>query len=77
MEVDAAARGMVAGQATEGGDDGGGIGRSRLGGQALLAQMLPERAEFGGLTSQEFGKMVSAEVKRWAQVVKASGAKLE
>ncbi|MDR2334681.1 MAG: tripartite tricarboxylate transporter substrate binding protein [Burkholderiaceae bacterium] len=34
-------------------------------------------AEFGTLSSQDFGKMVSAEVKRWAQVVKASGAKLE
>ena len=34
-------------------------------------------AEFGGLSSQDFGKMVSGEVKRWAQVVKASGAKLE
>ena len=34
-------------------------------------------AEFGTLSQAEFGKMVSAEVKRWAQVVKASGAKLE
>ncbi|RYF22005.1 MAG: tripartite tricarboxylate transporter substrate binding protein [Comamonadaceae bacterium] len=34
-------------------------------------------AEFGGMTQQQFGAMVSAEVKRWAQVVKASGAKLE
>ncbi|WP_313295538.1 tripartite tricarboxylate transporter substrate binding protein [Diaphorobacter sp.] len=34
-------------------------------------------AEFGTLSSQDFGKMVSNEVKRWAQVVKASGAKLE
>jgi len=34
-------------------------------------------AEFGGMTQQQFSAMVSAEVKRWAQVVKASGAKLE
>ena len=34
-------------------------------------------ADFGGMTQQQFSAMVSAEVKRWAQVVKASGAKLE
>lgn len=34
-------------------------------------------AEFGTLSPADFGKMVSGEVKRWAQVVKASGAKLE
>ena len=34
-------------------------------------------AEFGNLTPQQFGSFVSAEVKRWAEVVKASGAKLE
>ncbi len=34
-------------------------------------------ADYGGLTQAQFGTMVSAEVKRWAQVVKASGAKLE
>ena len=34
-------------------------------------------AEFGTLSPQDFGKMVSSEVKRWAQVVKASGAKIE
>lgn len=34
-------------------------------------------AEFGNLTSPQFGAFVSSEVKRWATVVKASGAKLE
>jgi tripartite-type tricarboxylate transporter receptor subunit TctC len=34
-------------------------------------------AEYGGLTQQQFADMVSGEVKRWAKVVKASGAKLE
>ncbi len=34
-------------------------------------------AEFGQLSQADFQKMVGSEVKRWAQVVKASGAKLE
>jgi len=34
-------------------------------------------AEFGNLTPQQFGQFVSAEVKRWASVVKLSGAKLD
>lgn len=34
-------------------------------------------AEFPSLTPQQFGQFVSAEVKRWAQVVKLSGAKLD
>jgi tripartite-type tricarboxylate transporter receptor subunit TctC len=34
-------------------------------------------AEFGNLTPQQFGTFVNAEVKRWAAVVKVSGAKLE
>ena len=34
-------------------------------------------AEFGNLTPAQFGAFVSAEVKRWASVVKASGASLE
>lgn len=34
-------------------------------------------AEFGTLSQQQFGQFVSAEVKRWANVVKLSGAKLD
>ncbi len=34
-------------------------------------------ADFGTLTPAQFGAFVSAEVKRWAAVVKASGAKLD
>ena len=34
-------------------------------------------AEFSAYTPQQFGQFVSAEVKRWAQVVKLSGAKLD
>ena len=34
-------------------------------------------AEFGNLTPQQFGSFVNSETKRWAAVVKASGAKLE
>lgn len=34
-------------------------------------------AEFPNMTPQQFGQFVSAEVKRWAQVVKLSGAKLD
>ena len=34
-------------------------------------------AEYGSLSKEQFAAMVSGEVKRWAQVVKASGAKVE
>ena len=34
-------------------------------------------AEYGTLSPQDFGKMVHSEIKRWAQVVKASGVKLD
>ena len=34
-------------------------------------------AEFSNMTPQQFGGFVSAEVKRWAAVVKASGAKFD
>jgi tripartite-type tricarboxylate transporter receptor subunit TctC len=34
-------------------------------------------AEFTGLTGAQFGSFVNAEIKRWEQVVKLSGAKLD
>lgn len=34
-------------------------------------------ADYGGMTQQQFAEMVSSEVKRWATVVKTSGAKLD
>ena len=43
----------------------------------LKAVWASNGAEFGNLTPVQFGAFVSSEVKRWAAVVKASGAKLE
>jgi len=43
----------------------------------LKAVWASNGAEFGNLTSAQFGAFVSAEVKRWATVVKVSGAKLD
>jgi len=43
----------------------------------LKAAWAANGAEFGGLTPAQFGSFVAAEVKRWAAVVKASGAKLD
>ncbi|NMM88983.1 ABC transporter substrate-binding protein [Rhodococcus sp. SRB_17] len=43
----------------------------------LKAVWASNGADYGGMTQQQFAAMVSGEVKRWAQVVQASGAKLE
>jgi tripartite-type tricarboxylate transporter receptor subunit TctC len=43
----------------------------------LKAIWANQGAEFPNLTQQQFGAFVSAEIKRWAGVVKASGARLE
>lgn len=43
----------------------------------IKASWASNGAEFGKLTPAQFGTFVAAEVKRWAAVVKASGAKLD
>lgn len=43
----------------------------------LKAVWASNGAEFGTLTPAQFGNFVSAEIKRWTTVVKASGAKLD
>ena len=43
----------------------------------LKAVWASNGAEFGSLNPAQFGGFVSAEIKRWATVVKASGAKLD
>ncbi len=43
----------------------------------LKAQWNGMGAEVPNLYGDDFGKFVSSEVKRWAEVVKASGAKLD
>jgi tripartite-type tricarboxylate transporter receptor subunit TctC len=51
--------------------------RKAAGTDELKAIWASNGAEFGTLTPPQFGSFVSAEVKRWAAVVKLSGAKLE
>ena len=43
----------------------------------LKAVWASNGAEFGSLNPQQFGAYVDAEIKRWAIVVKESGAKLD
>lgn len=45
--------------------------------EELKAIWASNGAEFGNLTPAQFGSFVSSELKRWAAVVKASGAKLD
>jgi tripartite-type tricarboxylate transporter receptor subunit TctC len=45
--------------------------------EELKAVWASNGAEFGALTPTQFGGFVSAEVRRWAAVVKVSGAKLD
>jgi tripartite-type tricarboxylate transporter receptor subunit TctC len=47
------------------------------GSDELKASWASNGAEFGNLSPAQFGSFVSNEVKRWATVVKASGAKLD
>ena len=43
----------------------------------LKAIWASQGAEFPNLSQQQFGAFVSGEIKRWAGVVKASGARLD
>ena len=45
--------------------------------RALRARLRPEGIEPGNLDAKAFTEFVAAEVKRWAPVVKASGAKAD
>lgn len=51
--------------------------RKALGSDELKAVWAGQGAEVPNMTQQQFGGFVNAEIKRWAAVVKASGAKLE
>ena len=51
--------------------------RKAVGSDELKAIWASNGAEFPNLSQQQFGAMVSSEVKRWAQVVKAAGATLD
>ncbi|WP_048439928.1 tripartite tricarboxylate transporter substrate binding protein [Caenimonas sp. SL110] len=51
--------------------------RKALQSDELKAIWASNGAEFPNMTPPQFGSFVSAEVKRWATVVKASGAKLD
>lgn len=51
--------------------------RKAIGSDELKAIWANQGAEFPNLSQQQFGSFIGAEVKRWTQVVKASGAKLE
>jgi tripartite-type tricarboxylate transporter receptor subunit TctC len=44
---------------------------------AVKEKLLVQGAIPGGNTPQEFGKMIASEIKKWAQVVKVSGAKVD
>ena len=44
---------------------------------AVKEKLLAQGAVPGGNTPAEFSKMIAAEIKKWAQVVKVSGAKVD
>ncbi len=44
---------------------------------AVKEKLLAQGAIPGGNSPQDFAKMIGAEIKKWAQVVKASGAKVD
>jgi tripartite-type tricarboxylate transporter receptor subunit TctC len=51
--------------------------RKAINSDELKAIWASNGAEFPNLSQQQFGAFVSAEIKRWAQVVKAAGATLD
>ena len=51
--------------------------RKAISAEEMKAVWANQGAEFPAMSSAQFGGFVGAEVKRWAAVVKASGAKLE
>ena len=48
-----------------------------LGSPAVKEKLLAQGAIPGGNSPQDFAKMINAEIKKWAQVVKVSGAKVD
>ncbi|MGI9134398.1 MAG: tripartite tricarboxylate transporter substrate-binding protein, partial [Rhodoferax sp.] len=44
---------------------------------AIKEKLVSQGAIPGGNTPQEFARMIDAEIKKWAQVVKASGARVD
>ncbi|MDO8277030.1 MAG: tripartite tricarboxylate transporter substrate-binding protein, partial [Burkholderiaceae bacterium] len=44
---------------------------------AIKEKMLAQGAIPGGNTAAQFAQMIDSEIKKWAQVVKASGAKVD
>jgi tripartite-type tricarboxylate transporter receptor subunit TctC len=48
-----------------------------LGTPAMKEKLLAQGAIPGGSTPQEFAGMIDSEIRKWAQVVKASGAKVD
>ena len=50
---------------------------SKFASPAIKEKLLAQGAIPGGNTSAEFAKFIDAEHKKWAQVVKASGAKVD
>jgi tripartite-type tricarboxylate transporter receptor subunit TctC len=48
-----------------------------LGSPALKERLLAQGAIPSGMSPADFGKLIAAETKKWAEVVKASGAKVD
>ena len=44
---------------------------------STLLRKINQGADFPNVTGAQFGKLIHDEIRKWADVVKASGAKLE